>query len=268
MEIASAIKMSNKDINVTILESQKVPLQHVLGEKVASVLQKLSEKNGVNIITGAKINNISNEEGKQSVNLENSSLPTDVLIVATGVQPAADFAKGLETAQNGGIKTNVFLETSEKDVYAAGDVAAYPYWYTGETTRIEHYNEAIYQGSVAALNIAGKKFPVDNIPFFWTRQFNNSLVFTGVTKGWDDIHIVGDLNEMKFVAYYIRKSDDKVLGAAAMNSLNKIQVINAAMKNGVMPNATQIKNPSFDLEGLLKEIKKKDPKCSRCTACQ
>ena len=73
---------------------------------------------------------------------------------------------------------------------------------------------------------------------------------------------------MKFVAYYIRKSDDKVLGAAAMNSLNKIQLINAAMKNGVMPNATQIKNPSFDLEGLLKEIKKKDPKCTRCTACQ
>ena len=53
--------------------------------------------------------------------------------------------------------------------------------------------------------MAGKKFPVDNIPFFWTRQFNNSLVFTGVTKGWDDIHIVGDLKEMKFVAYYIRK---------------------------------------------------------------
>lgn len=87
--------MSDKEINVTILESQKVPLQHVLGDKVASVLQKLSEKNGVKIITNAKINNVSNEEGKQSVNIEGSSLPTDVLIVATGVQPAADFAKGL-----------------------------------------------------------------------------------------------------------------------------------------------------------------------------
>lgn len=53
--------MSNKEINVTILESQNVPLQHVLGDKVASVLQKLSEKNGVKIITNAKINNVSNE---------------------------------------------------------------------------------------------------------------------------------------------------------------------------------------------------------------
>ena len=95
--------------------------------------------------------------------------------------------------------------------------------------------------------MAGKKFPLDNIPFFWTRQFNNSLVFTGYTKGWDDIHVAGDLKEMKFVAFYIRKEDDKVLGAAAMNSMNAIQIINEAMKNGVMPNATSLKNPDFKL---------------------
>jgi len=115
--------------------------------------------------------------------------------------------------------------------------------------------------------LAGKKFPVDNIPFFWTRQFNNSLVFTGVTKGWDDLHITGDLSEMKFVAYYIRKSDDKVLGAAAMGSLNSIQIINEAMHWGVMPSGSAVKNPGFVLKNLLDEIKKKDPKCAKCTAC-
>jgi hypothetical protein len=52
---------------------------------------------------------------------------------------------------------------------------------------------------------------------------------------------------MKFVAYYIRKSDDKVLGAASMGVLNKVQIINEAMKNGVMPNASQIKSKDFKL---------------------
>lgn len=130
-------------------------------------------------------------------------------------------------------------------------MASYPYWYTGNQARIEHYNEAIYQGSVAGLNMFGKKFPVDNIPFFWTRQFNNSLVFTGVTKGWDEIHVDGDLSQMKFVVYYIRKSDNKVLGAAAMGHLNKIQVINEAMRNGVMVDGTTVKSPTFVLESLL-----------------
>ena len=58
-----------------------------------------------------------------------------------------------------------------------------------------------------------------------------------------------------------------MLGAAAMNQLNKIQIINEAMRNGVMPNASQVRNGNFKLEDLLKEIKKKDPKCTRCTAC-
>lgn len=100
--------------------------------------------------------------------------------------------------------------------------------------------------------MSGKKFPIDNIPFFWTRQFNNSLVFTGVTKGWDDLHIVGSLDEMKFTAYYIRKSDDKVLGAACMNSLNNIQIINQAMQTGVMPSGSAVKNPAFVLQDLSK----------------
>jgi len=42
------------------------------------------------------------------------------------------------------------------------------------------------------MNMAGKKFPMDNVPFFWTRQFNNTLVFSGVTQGWDDIHVTGN----------------------------------------------------------------------------
>lgn len=187
--------------------------------------------------------------------------------MSTGVKCAIDFAEDLVDPETKGIKTNSFLETAKKDIYASGDVASYPFWYTGKQARIEHYNEAIYQGSVAALNMAGKKFPMDNIPFFWTRQFNNSLGFTGYTNGWDDIHIVGDLSEMKFVAYYIDKKSDRVLGAAAMGMMNQIQIINEAMRNGTMPKASLIKSGQIKLEEVLAETRKKNPKCTKCTRC-
>lgn len=226
MEVASAVKTALKEgVNVTVLEGQKVPLQHVLGEQVGVVLKELAEKSGIKVVSGAKVQGIEGDGQVTGVSVDGSSVPTDVLIVATGVEPVTDFANDLELHE-GGIKTNAFLETNQKDVFAAGDVASYPFWYTGAQARVEHYTEAIYQGSVAGLNLAGKKFPVDNIPFFWTRQNNNSLAFTGVTRGWDDLHITGDLKNMKFVAYYIRKSDDKVLGAAAMGHMGAIQIIN------------------------------------------
>jgi hypothetical protein len=53
---------------------------------------------------------------------------------------------------------------------------------------------------------------------------------------------------MKFIAYYISKSQDKILGAAAMGQMNKIQIINEAMKNGVMPKASQVKASDFKLD--------------------
>lgn len=133
------------------------------------------------------------------------------------------------------------METDKKDVYAAGDVATYPYWYTGKPTRIEHFNEAIYQGSVAALNMAGRKYPMDNVPFFWTRQFNNSLVVTGSIKDWDEIYITGNPDELKFAAFYVDKKNDRVLGTAIMGMMKMTQIINEAIRYGVMPKASLIK---------------------------
>lgn len=109
MEIASSIRLGLKDLNVTVLEGQSTPLEHVLGMKVGGVLQKLSEKNGVRIVTSAKVKKIEGNDGKVSnVLLEDKNIPTDVLIIATGVEAVLDFAEGLDK-EEGGLKTNVFL---------------------------------------------------------------------------------------------------------------------------------------------------------------
>lgn len=97
----------------------------------------MAEKNGVNIISLANINSIKSKDGKPvSVVLKDKEVPTDALIMATGVKTALDFAQDLVDKETQGIKTNAFLETEHKDVYAAGDVATYPYWYTGKPVRI------------------------------------------------------------------------------------------------------------------------------------
>lgn len=254
MEVASAIKLQFKEnLNISVIDQQSVPLQHVVGKEVGGALKKLAEKNGVSVIADASIKSINSKEGKPvSVVLNDREVPTDVLIMATGVRPALDFAPELVDKESQGIKTNAFLETSKKDVYAAGDIATYPYWYTGRPTRIEHFNEAIYQGSVAALNMAGRKFPMDNVPFFWTRQFNNSLCVTGSISGWDEVYIAGNPDELKFTAYYIDKKNDKVLGTATMGVMNTSQIVNEAIRYGVMPKASQIKSGKVDLNEVLK----------------
>lgn len=104
--------------------------------------------------------------------------------------------------------------------------------------------------------------PLDNVPFFWTRSFNSSLQFTGVTTGYDKVHINGDLSAQKFIAYYFKAG--KVVGAATMNSLNSIMIINEALKQGVMPPADDVVKEDFKLDSLLPLINKKQPTCKKC----
>lgn len=53
----------------------------------------------------------------------------------------------------------------------------------------------------------GKMIPYGSIPFFWTRQFMKSLQYIGNNEGYKTIHITGDLNAHKFIAYYIGEND-------------------------------------------------------------
>ena len=91
--------------------------------------------------------------------------------------PASEFAKdaNLKMDKRGGLLCDPYMQTSEKDIYAAGDIASLPYWPTGESIRVEHWTVAMNEGSFAAFNMLGKMTPYGMIPFFWTRHYNKSL---------------------------------------------------------------------------------------------
>lgn len=61
----------------------------------------------------------------------------------------------------------------------------------------------------------GKNLPFDEIGFFWTRQWDKSLHYTGHATQFDDVIIEGDLNKLDFIAYYV--NEGKVVAAAGMN---------------------------------------------------
>ncbi len=78
-------------------------------------------------------------------------------------------------------------------VYVAGDLARYPYFYTGESVRVEHYGMAMYQGRIAAHNIMGKNVELRNVPFFWTVQFGKAIRYAGHALSYDEILFDGNV---------------------------------------------------------------------------
>ena len=203
---------------------------------------------------------------------DGTKLPADLVILGTGVRPNTDFAqKALKTERDGGLTTDAYLKTSHNDIYAAGDIAAFPYWYLGDRVRVEHYNEAMKQGSIAAFNMLDKKVPVDNVPFFWTRIWDFSIHYIGYARDYDEMWVDGDLSntdEMKFVAYYAK--NDKIQAVAATGAGPVAMVFDAAMTLNVLPKASEIKSGKVTLEDIKKRIREKKGglACKKKDCCQ
>jgi len=81
--------------------------------------------------------------------------------------------------------------------------------------RVEHWQNALKQGQAAARNMLGENEPYDEIPWFWSDQYEHSLQYAGFHTEWDELVIRGSLEERNFVGFY--RKDRRVLAAVAIN---------------------------------------------------
>jgi NADPH-dependent 2,4-dienoyl-CoA reductase/sulfur reductase-like enzyme len=92
-----------------------------------------------------------------------------------------------------------------------GDCASFPF--NGDQIRIEHWRVAQQHGRIAAANIAGTFSCYDAVPFFWTYHFGKRFEYIGHPRGWDRIHLDGDLSAQNFVALQVQ--NEYVVGIIA-----------------------------------------------------
>ena len=160
METAAAMKNQFKEnLNVTVVEMAKVPFEPALGTEVGSALHQFHVEHGVKFHLGSSAKAIEDTgKGKEVVLADGTRLSADLVVIGVGVRPNSELvSKAVDLAQDGGIVADKYLRTSNENVYTAGDVASIPFWLTGSRVRIEHYNEAIQQGMIAAYNMLGKQ---------------------------------------------------------------------------------------------------------------
>jgi len=117
LEMAENLKGLGIEVTMVELLPQVSP---GLDEDMAFLVEKHLIEKGVRVITGKSANEITEN---QVILSDGGKLSGEMVIMATGVRPNVELAKesGIEIGETGAIKVNNFMETSEKDIYAAGD---------------------------------------------------------------------------------------------------------------------------------------------------
>jgi 3-phenylpropionate/trans-cinnamate dioxygenase ferredoxin reductase subunit len=145
-----------------------------------------------------------------------------------------------------GVLTDELCRTGVPDVFAAGDAANWwhPFWQ--ERLRLEHYDNAVNQGTAAALSMLGKGEEYAPIPYFWSDQYELSLQYTGFASRWDRVVLRGDPSSRSFSAFYI--ADGRMRAALSVNRLEDQAPAERLIRAGVPIDPRKLSDEGVELE--------------------
>jgi apoptosis-inducing factor 3 len=199
LEVAASLRTRKLDVSVVAPES--VPLVKVFGEKLGAHIKSLHEQHGVKFSLQKSVTAI----GAADVTLDDGSkIAADMVVIGIGVRPSLDLAKQMGLTVDNGVVVNEYLESSMPGIFAAGDIASFPYR-TGERVRVEHFVVAERQGQCAAENMLGARRKYDDIPFFWSAHFGKEIRYVGHASKAEDVAIGGDIEKDDAIVAYKEK---------------------------------------------------------------
>lgn len=202
LETASAARAAGLD--VTVLEYAPLPLQRVLGDQLATYFAELHRKNGVTLRTSVSVTELVGTDGRVSaVRVGDEVIPADMVIVGVGITPNAELAANAGLAVDNGITVDEKLHTSDPTIFAAGDVANARNTALDAGVRVEHWDNAIRQGELAAKSMLGEDVAYDWQPYFYTDQFDLGMEYVGYASAADDVVIRGDQASGEFIAFWL-----------------------------------------------------------------
>jgi apoptosis-inducing factor 3 len=217
--LEAAASLRHRGLDVQVVGPEPLPLARVLGDELGAFIKQLHEQHGVTFQLGKTVTAI---EREQVVLASGERLPADLVVVGVGVSPRTALAEAAGLTVDNGIVVDELLRTSATGVYAAGDVARFPYRRAGAAgggasatgIRIEHFVVAERQGQAAARALLGRGAPYREVPFFWSAHYDVTISYVGHAARWDRLVITGKLDQRDFAAFYM--NDGKVLAVATI----------------------------------------------------
>lgn len=246
-EVAASLRQAGLD--VVAVDPMKTPLFRVLGEAVGEALAALHRAHGVRTILEDAVAGF---EGKRRVTHVVTKgglrLDCDFVVVGVGAEPAVDMLAGSGIHAHNGVVVDEYCQTNVSGVYAAGDVATHYQPTFGRHMRLEHWQNAIKQGTAAARNMLGRRVAYDEIPWFWSDQYDANLQYAGFHVNWEQLVVRGRLDSGSFLACYV--NDGRIDAVVGLNRAKDVRRVMPLIKARRAVNLDQLRDESVDLRSL------------------
>lgn len=250
LEVAASARGLGAD--VTVVETAALPLQASLGKEAGEVFVGLHRDHGVDLRLGTTVDEITTADHKATgLRLgDGSTVEADAVLVAVGAQPNVEFAErsGLVIA-DGGLAVDESLKTSDDDIFAVGDIAAAEHPLFGVPIRTEHWANALKQPAVAVDGMLGTPGSYDELPYFFTDQFDLGMEYVGYAPQYQMAITRGDLGTREFTMFWL-DGGHRVLAGMNVNIWEGLDDIKALIRSRRPVDVGALADPSVSLSTL------------------
>jgi 3-phenylpropionate/trans-cinnamate dioxygenase ferredoxin reductase subunit len=251
LEVTAAARLAG--VAVTVVETAELPLLRVLGPEVAQVFADLHVEHEVEFRFSASLAEIVTDNGAATgVRLEDgTTIAADAVLVAVGAAPNVQLAEAAGLHVDNGIVVDASLRTSDPDIFAAGDVANAFHPFFDQQIRVEHWANARRQPKAAAASMLGDDVSYDELPYFYTDQYDLGMEYVGYVDpgAYDRVVFRGDVAGREFIAFWL--SNDRVVAGMNVNVWDVVEPIKALIRSRASLPAHLLADPGKALTDLV-----------------
>lgn len=243
------------DAKVTLVEGLPRVLSRGVPEEVAAVVATRHKAEGVEILCNVKIRGLSEDrEGAYVLLADGRTIEADLIVVGIGAIPNVELACDAGLATENGIAVDTHLETSDPDIFAAGDCCSFPLsLYDGRRVRLEAWRNAQDQGTLAAANLLGAGEAVSAVPWFWSDQYDLTLQIAGLADGATQT-VRRTMADGAFILFHLG-ADGRLLAASGIGAGNAvardIRLAEMMIAARARPDPVVLATPGTKLKTLL-----------------
>lgn len=235
--------------SVTVLEAAPRILGRVVCDTTAQFFSELHAGHGVSIHCGTAISEFRGNAHVNAVVLADGTIHhCDCVIVGIGVTPNVQLAQQAGLACENGISVDAQTRTSVPGIVAAGDCTSHPHPLIGARVRLESVQNAIEQGRCAASTLFADPRTFEDVPWFWSDQYDIKLQIAGFARDYDTTIVRGDAASKSFAVYYL--SGTRLIAVDAIGAPREFITAKKLLAARAALDPEAVANTSVDLEAV------------------
>ena len=242
---------ATKNINVTVIEMADRVMNRTVDPQISEYYLELHQKNGVKFKFNTSLKEIrGDDKPKYLICSDLSEIKADMVVIGAGIIPNTDLAEDAGIDTDNGILVDEYGQTNCEKIYACGDCTNHPNKILNKNLRLESVHNAMEQSKTVAFNILNSPLEYNQVPWFWSDQYDHKLQIVGLSGEHDTVTIRGEMSDNKFMLFYTKENE--LMAVDSINNPKEFLISRKLVEKKVKIDLDMISDPTTDLNDVIR----------------